>query len=481
MANQYLRIPLYGDRHWKAPVEAVLDLPSNAEEGDFRFVKATGELYYYNGTIWQSYASGGGGSVTIQTDLGTSPVGSTFTFTSSSSLDITGNAITDTVAFEVKASYIRGLFSASSPLSYNSTTGAFTIDLSAYVQNTRTISSGSGLSGGGDLSANRTLSVDINGQTEDTTPDLANDFVMTYDASASGLKKVKLSNISSVKTSGPFYGDGSDGDLTINTDTTLSTLGMYNKISLSGNSRLIAPYPVVAKEVENVSGNNFISFNGNDSTGTSGGANLTGFVSGNIWGTSGGLATTTTGNSGSTGLSGRGIGGAGGAGGNSTGSGGAGGAGGTLSPISSLNGGLNVVKTQLFSSNPTLPQSNNYLQGGTGGGAGAPDGGGGGGTQGGGGGGGGGILMLKVKKFTITAGTLELAARGGNGNNAFGAQAGGGGGGGGGAICCISTTDITATSGLSTSVAGGNGGTGSNNGSAGSSGNVIFLLDSEEV
>jgi len=35
----------------------------------------------------------------------------------------------------------------------------------------------------------------ISGLTEDTTPDAANDFVATYDASASGNKKVKLTNI----------------------------------------------------------------------------------------------------------------------------------------------------------------------------------------------------------------------------------------------------------------------------------------------
>lgn len=39
------------------------------------------------------------------------------------------------------------------------------------------------------------LSFDISGLTEDTTPDTSNDFVLTYDASASGPKKVKPSNL----------------------------------------------------------------------------------------------------------------------------------------------------------------------------------------------------------------------------------------------------------------------------------------------
>ena len=58
-----------------------------------------------------------------------------------------------------------------------------------------TISAGAGLTGGGSLASNRTLAVDINGQTEDTTPDIAADFVMTYDASAGALKKAKPSNL----------------------------------------------------------------------------------------------------------------------------------------------------------------------------------------------------------------------------------------------------------------------------------------------
>ena len=37
-----------------------------------------------------------------------------------------------------------------------------------------------------------TLTNYVNGLTEDTTPVVADDYVMTYDASASALKKVKL-------------------------------------------------------------------------------------------------------------------------------------------------------------------------------------------------------------------------------------------------------------------------------------------------
>jgi hypothetical protein len=63
------------------------------------------------------------------------------------------------------------------------------------VPTSRTITAGSGLSGGGSLAADRTLAVDINGLTADASPNGAADYVMTYDASAAGLKKVLLNNL----------------------------------------------------------------------------------------------------------------------------------------------------------------------------------------------------------------------------------------------------------------------------------------------
>jgi len=62
------------------------------------------------------------------------------------------------------------------------------------VPNTRTVSAGSGLTGGGDLSANRTLSVDISGQTELAETAAYNDYVQVYDTSASSIKKISVDN-----------------------------------------------------------------------------------------------------------------------------------------------------------------------------------------------------------------------------------------------------------------------------------------------
>lgn len=162
MASQYIKFPFFS--LWGDPVDTALDLPANGREGEVRLVIDEGSLYWFNGATWETLTSGGGGgSITIQTDLGTSPVGTNFTFTSTNSLDITGNSTTDTVLFEIKTSYIRSLFSGAAGISYNSTTGE--------------------------------ISISISGLTEDTNPDYSADFVMTYDASATANKKVKLQNI----------------------------------------------------------------------------------------------------------------------------------------------------------------------------------------------------------------------------------------------------------------------------------------------
>lgn len=60
---------------------------------------------------------------------------------------------------------------------------------------TVSLNAGGGLSGGGTIASTRTLALDIVGQTEDLTPDSAADFAITWDASASAFKKVKLNKI----------------------------------------------------------------------------------------------------------------------------------------------------------------------------------------------------------------------------------------------------------------------------------------------
>jgi hypothetical protein len=57
------------------------------------------------------------------------------------------------------------------------------------------ISAGGALSGGGDLTASRTISLNIAGLTEDLTPQTGADYIVTWDASASTHKRVRLDRI----------------------------------------------------------------------------------------------------------------------------------------------------------------------------------------------------------------------------------------------------------------------------------------------
>ncbi len=68
-------------------------------------------------------------------------------------------------------------------------------DLQAYALAVVTLTAGEGLAGGGDLSANRTFDLDIDGLTADGAPDGSSDFIATFDVSAGVHKKVLLNNL----------------------------------------------------------------------------------------------------------------------------------------------------------------------------------------------------------------------------------------------------------------------------------------------
>jgi len=57
------------------------------------------------------------------------------------------------------------------------------------------INTATGLTGGGDITASRTLDYDINALTADATPDGAADYVVAFDASVTGHKKVLLNDL----------------------------------------------------------------------------------------------------------------------------------------------------------------------------------------------------------------------------------------------------------------------------------------------
>lgn len=67
-------------------------------------------------------------------------------------------------------------------------------DLSGYVPTSRTLTAGIGLSGGGDLTLDRTINLDVSDLTAETSP-VSGDYVPLYDVSASATRKVTLSNL----------------------------------------------------------------------------------------------------------------------------------------------------------------------------------------------------------------------------------------------------------------------------------------------
>lgn len=85
-----------------------------------------------------------------------------------------------------------GTASGSTVLFGDSTWGA--LPPAGDVASTRQIIAGTGLTGGGDLSADRTLSLDIASLIEDASPNLTDDFAVFYDASGDVIRKTKISN-----------------------------------------------------------------------------------------------------------------------------------------------------------------------------------------------------------------------------------------------------------------------------------------------
>ena len=81
---------------------------------------------------------------------------------------------------------------------------------------TVSISAGTGMTGGGTIAATRTLSLNIDGLSPDASPDQAQDYVATYDASAATHKKVLLNQLPSAgaPTTASYVLLGTDATLT---------------------------------------------------------------------------------------------------------------------------------------------------------------------------------------------------------------------------------------------------------------------------
>jgi hypothetical protein len=231
-----------------------------------------------------------------------------------------------------------------------------------------------------------------------------------------------------------IFGDGSDGDIVIHTDTELSEDAYFDNLTLDPGVTLNpAGFRIFVAGTLTLGEGSAIARDGFSGSASEGG---------------GGLGAGTLGGSGS------GGGGGGGASGegvtNSLGGGGGDGAGGAsggnVTLPSEVAGGAGVFRTALgVLSGRNLDGVR--IRGGAGGGS----------TSGGGGGGsGGGVLIVAARQIELDGSSAEIIARGGDGF---------GGGGGGGVVVVL--TSGSQPLGLTLSTAGGIGGPGSQDGSAG--------------
>lgn len=283
-----------------------------------------------------------------------------------------------------------------------------------------------------------------------------------------------LYGLSSISAAGGTFGDGSDGNISLNSGiTTLSRTMYYNNLTLSGTAILSTNgFKIFVLGTLTLSGSASIvriPNNGGNATGQTAGVGGSALIANDM---GAGLA----GQNGVNGVNG-GLGGASGvpgiAAGSAVGYGGAGGAGGT-----SGSGTGGAAGTYTHVPERVVRQDHIYLLAYKLGGLGGASGGAGPspalGTSGasGGAGSGGGVVMIFATNFNNTSsiGITAKGGNGGNGGNATGGAAAGGsgsGGGGGGMVYVVSLEIIN----LGTiNVSGGIGGTGGSGLGAGSAG-----------
>jgi hypothetical protein len=75
----------------------------------------------------------------------------------------------------------------------NATTNTVTVAATGLVPATRSVSAGAGLAGGGTLAADRAVSLNIAGQSEDVAPVLANHYLITHDTAAGAFRRIRAS------------------------------------------------------------------------------------------------------------------------------------------------------------------------------------------------------------------------------------------------------------------------------------------------
>lgn len=298
--------------------------------------------------------------------------------------------------------------------------------------------------------------------------------------------------VSSASISG-LFGDGTDGDVTLVTDITLTRDMNYNNLNLSTFTINTAGFKIFVKETLSGSGKIKAQSGGNGGNGANGvnSANVAGGTAG-VATTAGTLPASIAGVAGAQGTFGGTLGNAGTAGLNSTNSianisgsnGGnsqngtsfSGGTGGT----STFTGKNHIFYLTLFASNvgATWTTLTSIAGSGSGAGGGSVA-----GANGGGGGGGsganGGDIVLFAKTLSGTFTIESFGGNGGNGGNGFGSGSGGGGGAGGSGGCAVVAYSASTWTGVFalTGGTGGSPGTGgtSSAGQAGKAGRQIVF------
>lgn len=110
----------------------------------------------------------------------------------------------------------------------NATTDTMTIAATGLVPAARTVGAGNGLTGGGDLTANRALALNIPGQSEDTAPNLNNHYLITHDSAVGALRKIRASLLSGGTYVLPVASAGSLGGVRVGGGLAIDVNGLLS-------------------------------------------------------------------------------------------------------------------------------------------------------------------------------------------------------------------------------------------------------------
>lgn len=113
----------------------------------------------------------------------------------------------------------------------DATNDAITFATTGLVPTSRIVSAGAGMTGGGALTQDRSLAVSISTQSEDTSPDLNADYVMTHDASTNTLRKVRLALLSGTAYTLPIASPSTLGGIRLGSGLTADVNGVVSAVS----------------------------------------------------------------------------------------------------------------------------------------------------------------------------------------------------------------------------------------------------------